>query len=139
MKRKSIRDAAIVLVNSITEFAGKVRDNDPFSTNDLQLPNANISYGDEELSEDIEDQFLEEMQVFSVPLLIEFLHEGTSGLTDFIDQTIYDVREVFRADPTIGGHAVDSYYTSTTEPEIDSEGSKPVVTFTISIKVKYVE
>ena len=140
MKRKAIRSRLIVLMGQITAFTGKVTDSSPLTVNDTQLPRLNIFMGEEE---ELEQELLfldDQTQTFSVDVDLEITANGNPGTNaDFVDDSIYQIRNKIREDITLSGNAVQARYFSASQAEPTAEGEKPNTQFTITLKVIYEE
>lgn len=134
MKRKAIRARAVELLDGISGFT--IREFDGKNAADLEIPGIVVRWGEEELNEDMMAMY--GAQIYDAMLLLDVTIKGDSSQDD-IDDTIFNIRTLFRSDNTLDGNAVQNYPQSVSEPEATVEGTSVVLTFTVTIKVTYEE
>ena len=117
---------------TVTDHTARTVDSD-------QLPRVEIMWGEEEEFPDDEQQPLDGTGIYQADLDLIVTNEAKDDLADFMDESIYDIRNIIRTDQTLDSNCMRARYLSASEPEISLEGNLPVIQFTIRLKVLYAE
>lgn len=133
-----MRQHLISMIDTIPEFAGKVKDTSPLIVEDEDLPMINVRMGDESLFDETNRTLDGFEELFRVGIHLEISHK-TPTMGDWIDDTIQVLRDKIREDETLNGNAITIFYIGTDEPNTTADGETTSVQFTFSCEAHYFE